>query len=388
MKVCLISLDFIPFRSSGLAVYAENLTRGLARDGHEVTVIASRPGQYTLREIDGHANLVLRIPSGPTNWIGHAWRASKTLQSMQRHAAFDVVHFLDVHFAYPYHGPYVASLFQSFRQRLTAMGALPYSSSLFNLVFRYGYYSLAKRLLESSSLKRATSLIAASQATKTEFVANYAVEEEKIDVVRPGIDTDFFRRRDARELRKRLSIGDEKVLLYVGFSTPRKGVEYLARALRLLPEHVKLVVIGKWEKGYRLRFLRAAGDRVPSIIEVGYVQDEEMPHYYSLADALVLPSLLEGFGLPLVEAMACATPVVATRVGSIPEVVGDAGLLVPARDHLALADCLNRLLCDDALQRDLGSRGRQRAEAYFTLERMAADTLAVYERFVADRRSA
>ena len=387
MRICLVSLDFAPFRSSGLAVYAENLAWGLTKEGHEVTVIASGPRDDTLQEMHGYAKDIFRIPLGPTNWVGYAYNANKALEAIQRETIFDIVHFLDVHFAYPYRRSYLASVHQSFRQRLVARDGLPYYSSLMNLLSRYIYYNLARMFPESRSVGKASRLIAVSHATKEEFVKHYEVDEAKIDVVWEGIDMRFFRHQDGAALRERLNIKDENVLLYVGFSTPRKGLEYLGQALALLERDVKLIIVGRWEKGYRQRFLRAAGDEASRIIETGYVQEDQMPFYYSLADVLVLPSLLEGFGLPLVEAMACGTPVVATNVGSIPEVVGDAGLLVPPGDHRALADCLNRLLRDGALRRRLGSRGRQRAETHFSRERMAGDTLAVYERFVAGRRS-
>jgi len=107
-----------------------------------------------------------------------------------------------------------------------------------------------------------------------------------------------------------------------------------------------------------------------------------MPSYYSLADVFVLPSLLEGFGLPLVEAMASETPVVATNAGSIPEVVGDAGLLVPAMDSRALAEAVQELLGDEALRRSLGMRGRKRARTLYRKESMVARTLEVYQAYL------
>ncbi len=387
MRVCLASLDFAPFRSSGLAVYAENLARGLTKEGHEVTVIASGPRDDRLQEIKGCATRVFRIPLGASNWIGYAYRATKVLEAIQREMSFDVVHFADVHFAYAYRGPYVASVHQSFRQRLRARDGLPYYSSPRNLLGRYVYYNLAKIFPESLSVGRASRLIAVSHATKEEFVKHYRVDKAKIDVVWEGIDTNFFRRCDAGGLRKRLNIKDESILLYVGFSTPRKGLEYLGQALSLLDEDIKLIIVGRWEKGYRGRFLRAMGDEARKTIEAGYVPDEEMPLYYSLADVLVLPSLLEGFGLPLVEAMACSTPVVATNVGSIPEVVSDAGLLVAPTDHEALAFAIKRILNDEALRKALGASARQRAQRYFNRDRMVTDTMAVYDCFLSQKCS-
>jgi glycosyltransferase involved in cell wall biosynthesis len=173
-------------------------------------------------------------------------------------------------------------------------------------------------------------------------------------------------------------------LLYVGFSTPRKGLEYLAEALKSLPSNVKLVIIGRWETGYRKRFLRALGGAEQRVLEIGYAPDEEMPVYYSLADIFILPSLLEGFGLPLVEAMACGLPVVAAASGSIPEVVGEAGILVPPRDGVALAQAVSKLLKNPTLRRRLRLAGRQNVESRFVRDRMVAETLEFYADYVAN----
>ena len=377
MRICLVSLGFAPYRGSGLSIYAETLARGLTEAGQEVTVICGRgPGTLPL-EGERRAN-ILRVPIGRTNWIGYAYRASRLLKEIK--GRFDIVHFADVHFAYAYDGPYVATLHQSFRQRLRAAGSLPYHSSLLNLVGRYLYYSLARSLAERPSLEQAKHLISVSKSTKDEFVAHYSVETSKIDVAWTGVDADLFRWKNASNLRERLGLEGKRVLLYVGFSTPRKGLEYLAQALGDLDGDVRLLIVGRWEPGYRESFVKAAGKNMDRVIEVGYVADEEVPYYYSLADIFVLPSLLEGFGLPLLEALACNTPVVATSVGAIPEIVEDCGFLVPPRDPMALAEAIRKLLTDEGLRLKLGARGRRRVQEHFRIEEMIRRTIAVYEK--------
>lgn len=378
MRICLVSLGFAPYRGSGLSIYAETLARGLTEAGHEVTVICGRGPETLPLEGERRAN-ILRVPIGRTNWIAYAYRASRLLKEIKRR--FDIVHFADVHFAYAYDEPYVATLHQSFRQRLRAAGPLPYHSSLPNLVGRYLYYNMARLFAEGPSLVKAKDLISVSRSTKEEFVAHYGVEPSKIDVVWTGVDADLFRWKNASNLRERLGLEGKRVLLYVGFSTPRKGLEYLAQALGALDGDVRLLIVGRWEPGYRERFVEAAGKSMDRVIEVGYVADEEMPYYYSLADIFVLPSLLEGFGLPLVEALACRTPVVATSVGAIPEIVEDCGFLVPPRGPTALAEAIRKLLTDEALRLELGAKGRRRVEEHFRIEEMSRRTIVVYEKF-------
>ncbi|MGD2144883.1 MAG: glycosyltransferase family 4 protein [Anaerolineae bacterium] len=386
MKLCLVNLDFIPYRSSGLAVYGETLAQGLASAGHQVTVVAARHADLPAHERIGRIE-VHRLPIGPTDWMGYAWRAGPLVESLQQAEHFDVVHFLDVHFAYRYQGPFVASLFQSFRQRATSDGGLPYHSNWRSLMLRLIYYSAARWLMETPAANRAGHLLAASQAAADEFMAHYGVQAERMTVVPLGIDLDRFNPQDAEGLRARLGLQERRLLLYVGFCTPRKGLDYLAQAMRFLPPDVQLLLVGRWETNYRSKFYRALGTASDRVVELGYVSDEELPNYYALADLFVFPTLLEGFGLPLVEAMACGTPVVTTSAGSSAEVAGPGGRIVPPRDPRALANAINELLKDPELRSHLSKAGRDWVHAHFGQEQMVQNTLEVYRHFVASSES-
>src|SRR5206468_3134089 len=106
----------------------------------------------------------------------------------------------------------------------------------------------------------------------------------------------------------------------------------LARALPLIRPKPRLLLAGRWAEDYRAHFLNLLGWAADQVVEAGYVPDEQLPAYYSLADVYVSPSLMEGFGLTLAEALACETPVVAADAGSVAEVVGPGGILVPPHD--------------------------------------------------------
>jgi glycosyltransferase involved in cell wall biosynthesis len=389
MHICLVNLDYVPFRSSGLAVYGEKLALGLAGLGHRVTVIASLRRGLPAREVQGEIE-VYRVPLGRSNWIAFAWHAGRLAQKLRLECDFDIVHFLDAHFAFAYRGRYLASLLQSFRQRATGDRSLPYHSSTANLVGRFLYYHSARLVLERRAVRGASHLLSSSQATAHEFVAHYGVLPERVTVVPLGIDTEFFRPlpRPPARLRRDLGLAaEDRVVLYVGFSTPRKGVETLVRALPFLPSEAKLLVVGKWETGYREKVMRALGPHSDRLLELGYVPDADLPGLYALADVFVFPSLLEGFGLPPVEAMACGCPIVATTVGSLPEVVGEAGLLVPPQEPQALAGAILSLLDDDLLRRDLGEKGRRRAVSSFDQAQMVARTVEVYDAFLSEKMS-
>lgn len=384
MRICLVSLDYWPYRSSGLTVYAEDLARGLREQGHDVSVVAAqRPG--TLPVSIARGILVQRVPIGPSDWIGYSWRAARAVASME---PFDIVHFLDVHFAYAYAyayaycGPFVASLWQSFHQRLHADGGRPYASSAANRVFRWGYYHLARLCMERPCLAQAGRLLAACESTAQEFIVHYGIAPHRISRAVQGTDLAALQRVSCDDLRRRLGLEKRRVVLFVGFATPRKGLEFMAQALRRLPPDVFWIIAGRWERGYRAKVWAALGDAARRVIEVGLIADEERAAYYSLADVYVSPSLLEGLGLTPIEAQACGTPTIVTNASSGPEEVGDAGLVTPARDAAALADTIVRVLDAPALRAELGARGRERVLRRFTYQRMAEETLTAYAQFL------
>ena len=381
MRICLVSLDYAPFRASGLAIYAEDLARGLRERGHDLTVIAAlRPGTAPIADAGGVA--VRRVPIGPSDWIGYSARAARAVTQLHAARPFDVVHFADVHFAYAYHAPFVASLWQSFRQRLRADGGRPYASSRRNYIVRLIYYNVARLRMARRSLARARRLIAACESTRQEFVAFYGVDQQRISYAPQGTDLGALRPVASSELRRRLGLEGRQVVLFVGFATARKGLEYMARALRALPNDVAWVIVGRWEPGYRERVFAELGDAAPRVIEAGPIADQERAAYYSLADVYVSPSLLEGLGLTPIEAQACGTPAIVTDASSGREEVGDAGLVVPARDSTALAAAIRALLDDPARRAALGALGRERVLRLFTYQRMAEATLAAYAQFL------
>ncbi len=388
MRICLVNLDFGAYRSSGLAVMGETLARGLATAGHEVTVVAAgRAGLPAGRvglpaeALDGGIR-ILRTRPMRGDWICFAWQAGPLVARLHAQQPFDAIHFIDVHFAYHYRGPYVASLLQSFTQRLTADRGRPAHTNLRQLTTRTVYYRLARAWAERPALRRALHLIATSQATADAFIAE-GCPAKRVSVAPIAIPLDHMVRRDSTELRARLALrADERVLLFVGFATARKGLLDLARALPLIAPATRLVLVGRWEPAYRAAFEAALGAQRERALLMGYVPDDELPAYYSLADVFVLPSLLEGFGIPVIEALACGTPAVVTYgSGATAETAGPGALAVPPGDPPTLAQAINRLLADEPLRQRLAREGQAWARAHFSIERMVAEYVAIYERY-------
>jgi glycosyltransferase involved in cell wall biosynthesis len=382
MRICLVSLDYTPYRSSGLAVYAEDLARGLSERGHNLTVVAAlRPG--TVPVVETSSVSIRRVPIGVSDWIGYSARAARLVAHLNRERPFEVVHFADVHFAYAYRGPFVAAVWQSFRQRLQADGGRPYASGRLNYAVRLSYYNIARLWMERASLARAGQLIAACESTRREFINHYGVTPDRISYAPQGTDLDALRPVPSDDLRRQLGLASRRVVLFVGFATARKGLEYMAQALSMLPEDIVWVIAGRWEAGYRAKVFAALGPAATRVIEAGPIADADRAAYYSLADVYVSPSLLEGLGLTPIEAQACGTPAIVTDASSGHEEVGDAGIVVPARDARALAAAIRALLDDPARRAALGVRGRARVLELFSYQHMVEATLAIYERYLA-----
>jgi glycosyltransferase involved in cell wall biosynthesis len=380
MRIAFITLGFAPLRTSGLDVSGERLVKGLLSQGHQVTVIAGSRGDALEKLL--HPNLnITRLPLGKTDWIGFGVQAS---QALRRSGSFDVVHFWDVHFGYAYRGKYLASLQHSFHQRLLSLGDIP-SNNPFPWLKKMAYYHLSRRLAERPAIQHASGFLAGSRTSMQEFTEHYGIPPDRICLARHGVDVSFFKpSADTGQLRSQLGLsGKEPVLLFAGFMTPRKGLEYLAAAMPQIHPPAKLVLVGTWRnEAYRTEIMQLLAPVSQRVIEAGFVPDEQMPAYYSLADVYVSPSLLEGFGLPIAEALACQTPVVAAEAGAVAEVTGPGGLLVPPREPDALASAVNELLQDTVRRKELGRLGREYIAGELSLDRMVKDTLRGYEHFL------
>jgi glycosyltransferase involved in cell wall biosynthesis len=242
--------------------------------------------------------------------------------------------------------------------------------------------------LAMEGLKRADRLIADSHYTKRCLIEHLGLPETLIDVVHLGIDHLRFRPQAvSREIRGRYGLAaDRRYLIYVGSEDPRKNLEAQLNALALVrQEHddVEFIKVGaahfKDERARLLQLVEKLGIR-SAVHFLDDVPEQDLPLLYCLADVCVMTSLYEGFGFPVLEAMACGTPVVCSNGASLPELAGTSALLFdPLRDGSAgLAYQISRLLRDQNLQRELRSQGRKQA-AKFTWSSTAERTIEIYQ---------
>jgi glycosyltransferase involved in cell wall biosynthesis len=234
------------------------------------------------------------------------------------------------------------------------------------------------------SVARADHILADSQATKDDLISLYRTPAEKITVLYSGVEARFAPVRDERALRAvraRYGIGAAPYVLSVGTVQPRKNYVRLIEAMCTLPDHHLVIAGGRgWLEGP----IHAAA-RHPGVCGrvhfIGFAADADLPALYSAADVFAYPSLYEGFGLPILEAMACGVPVVAANTSSLPEVAGDAALLVDPTSTDELAGALCRVLTDRALRAELCRRGFAQARR-FSWDAAADQLQAIYRQML------
>ena len=248
----------------------------------------------------------------------------------------------------------------------------------FNPSFRAFYRFLLPRLA-----RRVRAVITVSAFTRERLIEWAKILPSRVYVIPNGVDRRFSPQQidSIEKLRNALQIPSPYYILSLGSIEPRKNLPRLfaawERIRREVPDEVWLVVAGG--KGKSSVFKDVGIQRLPPRVHLtGRVADELLPTLYSGALAFVYPSLYEGFGLPPLEAMACGTPVLTSNVTSLPEVVGDAGLLVDPYNVEAIAHGIRRLVEDSALREELKRKGLERAKQ-FTWERTAELTWAVLE---------
>lgn len=257
-----------------------------------------------------------------------------------------------------------------------------------------GFSGWAARYLYSG-IKRADQLIAVSEHTKRSIIDVYGISSDKITVIHNGVSAafhpvdGFHNTIGYRALQKELKLPDgARIILYIGSDHPRKNLPTALRTFaELCTKHPEAIFLKVGKPGIAagraetLRVIDELGLRA-AVRFVGSVSFERLNELYNLADALIFPSRFEGFGLPPLQAMAAGTPVVAAGTTSIPEVVGEAGLLHSADDVQGFATSLQRVIEDVALANDLRQRGMERAKL-FSWEKAATQTLEVYRKVLA-----
>jgi glycosyltransferase involved in cell wall biosynthesis len=230
--------------------------------------------------------------------------------------------------------------------------------------------------------KSADAIICPSEFTKNELIRTIGVNAQKINVIPNGVDHNLFKPRDKIVTRKRLGLPlDKRIVLHVGSELPRKNIDTLIKAFQILstrmPKKVLLVRVG--QQTNKMKKLIKSYNLEEFILHFNVRPRNELPYFFNAADVAVYPSTYEGFGIPPLEAMASGCPIITGNRTSLPEVVGDAGILVDPLDDKLMAEKIEMVLENHKLREDLIMKGIKRAATY-TWEKCAEAHINFYRR--------
>ncbi|HXJ84687.1 MAG TPA: glycosyltransferase family 1 protein [Candidatus Methylomirabilis sp.] len=382
MRIAL-DLSLVPGQRVGVGQYAYQLARALARVD-QVNSYVLYPVFYFIVNPDYDQT---DLPTAPNMRVAHRRLSPRVVRHLWRRERSDEFKEYLLGRANVVHSTtFCAPRFRAPRRRLvtTIHDCTFVTHPEFHIPANIDHCLHGTRL----AIERADALIAVSESTRRDLIERLEAPADRIVVTHEAADPDLARVTDADRLdavRRRYDL-PERFVLFLGSMEPRQNLLRLLEAFAALApslrEEFKLVVAGAqgWlnESVHEQVRKLGLGD---SACFPGYIEQDDVAALYSLATVFTYPSLWEGFGLPVLEAMACGAPVLTSNVSSMPEVAGDAALLVPPTDVDAMADGLTRLLEDGALRADLAVRGSDRA-AQFSWDRCARETLAVYQTVV------
>lgn len=352
--------EWRPGRRTGIARFLEEFLRAATAAGPQDRFVLVGDAACEVR-VDAENVDVIRIPERWTPW----WDQVLLPRQLARDR---VTVFLSPYYKAPLRAPcpVVVTIHDLF-----FIGYLDRSRPLFDT---------ALTALARLYARRAAAIIADSEHSKREIVRRLGVDPAKVTVIPVGLGPEFAPAPLADAVRRRYGVGAPYVL-YVGNFKPHKNLPALLRAYARLPEslratHELVLAGGDPERRPALEALAGALGLADRVRFPGRIDDRDLPQLYAGCALFVLPSLEEGFGLPALEAMACGAPVVASNRASVPEVVGDAAILVDPEDEAALARAMTEVLSAPDVRERLVRQGLARARE-FSPERTSARVLAV-----------
>ena len=360
----------------GAEVVVDNLTRILAQKGHKISIFTISADSKSEIEEYNDGRKVYRY--GTNFRVASGNFSFKLLKNSVKYST-DIVH---VHISVPT-GDIAGFLYAKRKKKPLIVTTHLDKGSYKGVIIKSAYYLYSK--LITTLLSQADIIISPSKyyIKESRFLEKY---KNKVVVIPNGINVEDFNVQCSKEkCREKLAFSSsERILLCVGNLEPRKGLDILLKAMPKILRNiqdVKLVVVGNGIMNDKLKNLAERLGIFKHIKFAGFIDEELKPFYYKSADIFVLPSLYEIFGIVNLEAMACSVPIVASKIGGVPDVVknGENGVLVPPKDEEALAEAIIYLLENEEVRRGMGRNGRKKVEDY-SWERIAEETEKVYEK--------
>jgi len=403
MRVCLLSYRAYKY-SGGQGIYVRYLSQALQKLGHEVDVVAGPPypdlvegikliklpslDLYRFPELRRYFINPLWLNTWPNfvEWIGECggfftepatfgMRAYDMFRQNGHLGKYDIVHdnqcMTDGILKIKQLGkPMVTTIHHpvTIDRRLALKAARSFINSL---GIRRWYAFVDTQIKVASQLSH---FITDSEHSLREITESFSLPANRFKIVYCGVDQDVFREEPG------VVRPDNRILVINSGDTPLKGLKYLLEAVDEIRKtrNVELVIVGTpMRKGYTEGVIEnlGLGDCVKY---TGKIDTDELVRYYSSATMLVVPSIYEGFGLPAAEAMSCGTPVISTTAGALPEVVGDAGILIPPGDTRAIVEAVTGLLDNENKRKLMGVSGKERVARLFNWDNAAKQTADYY----------
>ncbi|MGH9327673.1 MAG: glycosyltransferase family 4 protein [Terriglobia bacterium] len=358
----MVTIDARTFGPTGLGTYVRDLLENLASTDHEFRfrVLCAKPESMAGNPAE---KFEFVRATAPIYSLKEQWETARLARGG------DLLHCPHYNIPYFYRDPLVVTIHD--------LTHLTYREFLPNRLA--GYYA---QFMLRAAARHARQIITVSQFSKKSICSVLHVPEAKVHAILFGPQERLLR-RGAPNMRLLESLKISKsYLLFTGLLKPHKNVQGLLRAFASLPtqllESNQLVLAGKLDSFYpTLRDLARKLSLKDKVVFTGHVSDDELHALYAGATAFVLPSLNEGFGLPVLEAMAYGLPVIVSNTSSLPEVAGNAGVLVDPLDPASIARGIEKVLSDEALRRVLSERSRERARQ-FSAREFAMRHLEVY----------
>jgi glycosyltransferase involved in cell wall biosynthesis len=405
LRICIISYRSNP-HSGGQGVYVRNIAREISEMGHTVDVLAGPPDPM----LEGKANLIpvktldlydpenlFRVPTAaelkdPVNlmeWLGvstmgypepftFGFRAYNYLKD--KFDKYDIIHD-NQSLSYGIWAinkkvPVIATI----HHPMTVDRKLAISSvrAPWKKLKHYRWYSFIG--MQKRVAKRLPKIITVSEFSKNDISREYNINKEKFTVVPNGINLDLFHPMEEIEREPATLICTNSA------DTPLKGLYYLLQAVHEVSKQrkIKLTVIGKPKENGGIEKLIKKLDISHLIRFTGRLSHHDFVKEYAKSTIAVVPSVYEGFGIPVGEAMATKTPVITTSGGALPEVAGDASIIVPPKDPKAIEKAINYLLDNPQKRKELGEAGYNRVHSNFTWKQAAEKTIRAYEEVIND----
>lgn len=404
MRICLLSYRCYRY-SGGQGIYVRYLSRCLHELGHDVEVISGPPypeldngikliklpslDLYALPERQRFLINLRKLDSTPNliEWLGvctgffiepltFGMRAYSFLRNSNGNRKYDVIHdnqslshsILKIK---DLGTPVVTTIHHPIT--IDRDLAIKAAKSLWQKMGIRRWYAFANMQLKVA--KKLSHFITGSQNSYSEIIDIFKLPKDSLRVIYDGVDSSIFTQVPG------ISRLENRLLVINSGDTPLKGLKYLLEAVAALrsERQIDLVIIGKQLKNGYTRGLVDSLGIADCVTHLGQVETTELVRNYSMSTMLVVPSVYEGFGLPAAEAMCCSTPVISTTAGALPEIVGDAGILVPPADTRALAEAIAGLLDNPNRRKQLGEMGHRRVINMFNWRNTAKHTVEVYK---------